>query len=139
MAFPPGHPPRLHLAQKPETQADDSECFCCPSIVRLDPTLQKKKKKKEIADISDDDDVKTEHPTFAHLCAGTISVRIADNVNVDDRAAEISNETFGMFKELQIQKAGLLTVVCLQPPAVKRKGNSGVSGLDLEEDDGVDD
>ncbi|KAJ7216079.1 hypothetical protein GGX14DRAFT_562518 [Mycena pura] len=64
---------------------------------------------KEITDISDDDDFKTEDPTLAHLLAGAILVHIADNVNVDDRAGEISNKTFGMFKELQIQKAGLLS------------------------------
>ncbi|KAJ7195779.1 hypothetical protein GGX14DRAFT_403746 [Mycena pura] len=60
---------------------------------------------KEITDISDDDDFKT----LAHLPAGAILVHIAENVNVDDRAGEISNKTFGMFKELQIQKAGLLS------------------------------
>ncbi|KAJ7223516.1 hypothetical protein GGX14DRAFT_558086 [Mycena pura] len=79
---------------------------------------------KEITDISDDDDFKTEDPTFTHqLPTGAILVRIADNVNVDDRAAEISNKRFRMFKELQIQMAGLLRMV----------------GLDLEDDDGVDD
>ena len=76
--------------------------------------------------------------TFAHLPAGAILVRIADNVKVDDRAAEISNKTFGMFKELQIQKAGLLRMVSVLT-AVRRKGIAGVSGLDLEDDDGVDD
>ncbi|KAJ7206383.1 hypothetical protein GGX14DRAFT_568353 [Mycena pura] len=103
---------------------------------------------KEITDISDDDDFKTEDPTFTHqLPTSAILVRIADNVNVDDRAAEISNKRFRMFKELQIQMAGLLRMVSVLTAvkrkgnltAVKRKGNSGVSGLDLEDDDGVDD
>ncbi|KAJ7206814.1 hypothetical protein GGX14DRAFT_396743 [Mycena pura] len=58
------------------------------------------------------------------ICPPAVLVRIADNVNVDDRAAEISNKTFG-FKKLQIQKAGPLRMVSVLI-AVKRKGNSGV-------------
>ncbi|KAJ7055055.1 hypothetical protein C8F01DRAFT_1234841 [Mycena amicta] len=76
--------------------------------------------------------------TFSHLPSGAILVRIAETVKVDDRAAEISNKTFTIFKELQMQKAGLLRMVSTLT-AVKRKGNAGVNGLDLEEDDGVDD
>ncbi|KAJ7061002.1 hypothetical protein C8F01DRAFT_1253476 [Mycena amicta] len=75
--------------------------------------------------------------TFSHLPSGAILVRIAKTVKVDDHAAEISNKTFTIFKELQTQKAGLLRMVSTLT-AVKRKGNAGVNGLDLEEDDGAD-
>jgi hypothetical protein len=35
-----------------ETQADDLECFCCPSIFRLETQRSKKKKKKKKKNIS---------------------------------------------------------------------------------------
>ncbi|KAJ7206823.1 hypothetical protein GGX14DRAFT_396755 [Mycena pura] len=69
--------------------------------------------------------------SFVHLPLGV--VQIADNVKVDERAAEISNKMFTMFKELQTQKAGLVRMVSVLT-AVKRKGNA----LNLEEDDGDD-
>ncbi|KAJ7198955.1 hypothetical protein GGX14DRAFT_664555 [Mycena pura] len=72
--------------------------------------------------------------TFAHLPSGAILVQIADNVKVEERAAEISNKTFMMFKEFQTQKAGLVRMVSVLT-AVKRKGNV----LNLAEDDGDDD
>ncbi|KAJ7220153.1 hypothetical protein GGX14DRAFT_389524 [Mycena pura] len=50
--------------------------------------------------------------TFAHLPSGV--VQIADNVKVDEWAAEISNKMFTMFEELQTQKAGFGWSPCSQ-------------------------
>ena len=59
--------------------------------------------------------------------SNAILVQIADNVKVDERAAEISNKTFTMFKEFQMQKAGISRWVgsdglCAHNSEVERKG-----------------
>ncbi|KAJ7207137.1 hypothetical protein GGX14DRAFT_567701 [Mycena pura] len=78
---------------------------------------------KNAVDFIDDDDLKT----IGHMgsrASTSIQAAIADNVKVDERAAEIPNKMFTMFKELQTQKAGLVRMV---------------SVLTAEEDDGDDD
>ncbi|KAJ7050250.1 hypothetical protein C8F01DRAFT_1092627 [Mycena amicta] len=55
----------------------------------------------------------------------------------NERIAELSKKTFNVYKELILEKAGLIRIVTVLT-TVQRKGSTNVNVLEVEEDDGVD-
>ncbi|KAJ7222308.1 hypothetical protein GGX14DRAFT_388124 [Mycena pura] len=75
---------------------------------------------------------------FAHLSPGSVLVRIADTVNINNAngIAEISSRTAVLLKDLQKEKVGVVRMVTALN-TVARAGKSNINIMDLEEEDDV--
>ncbi|KAK7008262.1 hypothetical protein R3P38DRAFT_2551949, partial [Favolaschia claudopus] len=74
---------------------------------------------------------------FAHLPNGSVLFRLPDKVVLKQNTAEISSAMAMKYKELQMEKIGLVKAVTVLN-TVQRKGQANVNVVDIEEEDDVE-
>ncbi|KAF7328133.1 hypothetical protein MVEN_02570400 [Mycena venus] len=74
---------------------------------------------------------------FAHLPAGSIILRISDQVKLKGNMAEVMPATALKYKELQSEQRELVRMVTVLN-TVQRRGKANTNVMDLEEEDDVD-